>query len=182
MVNFKSLFWLISFSFFLFGFYFFRFQTTKIIPPETAENVVLEGILASEPKISGQSVYFNFQGVRIRTRAYPELDYGDYLVISGQLLPTMQMNFPQIEKKESNQGIFPLSVLSKTRDMFVAKINQFLPEPQASLLAGILLGMDRMPEDFKKDLRTTGTIHTVVVSGQNVALIAGFFLSLAGLI
>lgn len=54
---------------------------------------------------------------------------------------------------------------------------------QAALLAGMLIGekADLSPE-FKKALTNTSTIHMVVVSGQNLSLLAGFIMSLAGFI
>ena len=55
-----------------------------------------------------------------------------------------------------------------------ANIERVLPEPDAALAAGVLVGeRGTMPDDLTEDLRTTGTTHLVVVSGQNVALLLG---------
>src|SRR5690606_18916615 len=61
----------------------------------------------------------------------------------------------------------------------VARIERTLPEPAASLAAGMLVG-DRggLPEDLDVALRATGTTHLVVVSGQNVALLLGISVGL----
>jgi len=75
-------------------------------------------------------------------------------------------------------------------DLFVSqrqaldqKINQFLPSPQAELLSGILLGESKnLPGRLKLALRDTSTLHIVVASGQNLSMVAGFFLALSGLI
>src|SRR5690606_28751455 len=54
----------------------------------------------------------------------------------------------------------------------VDRIGRALPEPEASLAAGILVGEhSALPEDVDQALRATGTTHLVVVSGQNVALL-----------
>lgn len=54
-------------------------------------------------------------------------------------------------------------------------IEQSLPYPQSALLAGIILGADKkLPFSLKTDLKTTSTIHIVVVSGQNLTILAGF--------
>lgn len=51
---------------------------------------------------------------------------------------------------------------------------QFLVEPQASLLNGILFGgQSHLPQDLITALRTTGTLHVVAVSGQNMSILAG---------
>ncbi len=63
------------------------------------------------------------------------------------------------------------------------KINQLLPSPQAELLSGILLGENKnLPGSLRLALRDTSTLHIVVASGQNLSLVAGFFLYLTGLI
>lgn len=56
---------------------------------------------------------------------------------------------------------------------FVPLISQILPEPQASLLLGMVYGVkSNLPFDFYQNLITTGTIHIVVLSGQNISLLA----------
>src|SRR3989338_8087128 len=55
---------------------------------------------------------------------------------------------------------------------FVEVINQVLPEPQAGLLNGILFGIRaRLPKDLYEGLITTGTVHIVALSGQNIAIL-----------
>lgn len=76
-----------------------------------------------------------------------------------------------------------LDVFQKERQFLDQKVSQFLPSPQAELLSGILLGQNKnLPGQFKLNLRDTSTLHIVVASGQNLSMVAGFFLSLAGLI
>lgn len=62
------------------------------------------------------------------------------------------------------------------------RISQLLPSPQAELLSGILLGNKKdLPAELKLALRDSSTLHIVVVSGQNLTLLAGLFLNLSGL-
>lgn len=69
------------------------------------------------------------------------------------------------------------------RQALEQKISQFLPSPQSELLSGILLGQNKkLPGNLKLALRDTSTLHIVVASGQNLSMVAGFFLGLAGLI
>ena len=76
-----------------------------------------------------------------------------------------------------------IDVFSSQRQFLDHKISQLLPSPQAELLSGILLGQNKnLPGQFKLALRDTSTLHIVVASGQNLSMVAGFFLSLAGLI
>jgi len=56
-------------------------------------------------------------------------------------------------------------------------INRFFPEPEASLLSGIVLGVQRnFPPTFKENLKRTGTTHIVVVSGTNITLVMMIFM------
>lgn len=58
-------------------------------------------------------------------------------------------------------------------------INNILPMPQSALLSGIILGnQSDLSFYFRKQLQVTSTIHIVVVSGQNLTILAGFVMSL----
>ena len=57
-------------------------------------------------------------------------------------------------------------------DTAVNIINQLLPEPHSSLLAGMLFGVRRtIPTALYDDLITTGTIHVVALSGMNITIL-----------
>ncbi len=65
------------------------------------------------------------------------------------------------------------------RENLTQIIDQSLPSPQNALLSGILVGtQENLPIFLKNDLKTTSTIHMVVVSGQNLSLLAGFVMSM----
>lgn len=76
-----------------------------------------------------------------------------------------------------------LDLFPEVRRNLDQRISQLLPSPQAELLSGVLLGQNKnLPVSLKLALRDTSTLHIVVASGQNLSMVAGFFLSLAGLI
>ena len=57
-------------------------------------------------------------------------------------------------------------------DGFVKLINSYLPEPQASLLNGILFGVrTHMDRGFYQALITTGTLHIIALSGMNITIL-----------
>ena len=71
-----------------------------------------------------------------------------------------------------------ISLFSPIQSYLVSKCKEIMPEPQSSLLAGILIGEKQSLEpDFKKALINTSTIHIVVVSGQNLSMLAGFLIA-----
>jgi len=61
----------------------------------------------------------------------------------------------------------------------LADIYEIFPNPEASLMAGILLGVDNgIPEDLQQAFKNTGTAHIIAISGFNIAIIAGIFVFL----
>ncbi len=62
-------------------------------------------------------------------------------------------------------------------DHFTSLINSYLPEPHASLLNGIVLGVDlQTTYTFKDQLKNVGLIHIVVLSGMNITLLSAVIL------
>lgn len=60
-------------------------------------------------------------------------------------------------------------------DYFADIVNHFLPEPHSALLNGIILGVPiRSSSAFYRELRNTGLIHLVVLSGSNIAILNSF--------
>jgi len=61
----------------------------------------------------------------------------------------------------------------------LADIYAIFPDPEASLMAGILLGVDNgIPDDIQQAFKNTGTAHIIAISGFNIAIIAGIFILL----
>ncbi|OGY25823.1 MAG: hypothetical protein A2134_00210 [Candidatus Woykebacteria bacterium RBG_16_39_9b] len=171
----------ISLALFLVGILFLRYQLSLEQKPKEG-NVVLEGTVLDEPQRRGQSLYFSFQGYKVRTRAYPSISYGDNIEIKGIIQEKNFLSFPQITIKEESSNLV-IRFLAAVRSRMKTVIEKSLPEPAAALLKGLLLGIKSdLPDDFSDNLRRTGTIHVVVVSGFNISLVGGFFLSLAGIL
>jgi len=68
-----------------------------------------------------------------------------------------------------------------TPSFFTDVINSYLPEPHASLLNGILFGVQlRTSQSFFQDLKVVGLLHIVVLSGINITLLASIVASFTG--
>jgi len=77
--------------------------------------------------------------------------------------------YPRIEKVEAGNNIF-----IGLKERLEAWYSLILPEPEASLMAGIVLGSKRgLPLEFWQALQKTGTLHIVVASGFNVTVVLG---------
>lgn len=58
------------------------------------------------------------------------------------------------------------------REFIDQRVRSILPEPQATLLLGLLMGENSFSETWKTAFRETGTSHIVAASGYNVAVVA----------
>lgn len=58
---------------------------------------------------------------------------------------------------------------------------RLFPEPEASLLSGILLGIESgISSEVRSAFDATGTTHIIAISGFNISIIAGIFVSFLG--
>ena len=99
----------------------------------------------------------------------PDFDYRAYLArqdIVGTLL------FPRVTPTGGHGA--PLGRLTtRARLAMERSLQGALPEPEASLGAGIGFGRDQnLPPELEQDFRDAGLAHIVAVSGTNVALMA----------
>ena len=63
--------------------------------------------------------------------------------------------------------------------IFTSIINNYLPEPQASLLNGILFGINlKTTKAFYEQLKVVGLLHLVVLSGTNITLLYAIIIKL----
>ena len=128
----------------------------------------------------------------VRVPRYPEYRYGDRLEVSGLLETPPEFEDFSYKDYLARQGIYSLmqrarvTLLSRDggsplwRMLYAFKsrahqtIAAILHEPQASLLTGILLGVETgIPPDLMADFSVTGTTHIIAISGFNFAIIAG---------
>jgi competence protein ComEC len=147
-----------------------------VIQYKNGEKLKITASLRSEPQRIGNLQKFSLMGLKITTWSYPEYHYGDRIEAKG-IVKNQELAFPEItvlEGKKSSLGSFLLG----WRDKFEAVYKKTLPEPQASLLSGIVLGSkSNLPQDLYLNFQKTGVMHIVVASGMNVTIIAGTMIS-----
>ena len=87
---------------------------------------------------------------------------------------------PQITVIEAGAAADPPPLLRLRRHVD-ASIRSALPEPHASLLSAMLVGIrQRLPDELRDDFLTSGLIHIVAISGFNITLIALWVRRMAG--
>ena len=71
----------------------------------------------------------------------------------------------------------PLSIaLYGIKDRALTNIYRMFPDPESSLMAGILLGVDTgLTRELQDAFKNTGTAHIIAISGFNISIIAGIF-------
>lgn len=156
-----------------------RFYQTK--PPEypMGKQIIIQGTLSEEPQIRGKTQRFSLSSVPITTWNLPEFHYGDRLRVMGKITQETKtvMLFPEITFIEHTKGCLIGKIIT-LRERVIEFYQRSLPEPAASLLSGIVLGIKaNLPNDFYNNLKTTGTMHVVAASGMNVSIVAGFLMA-----
>ncbi|MEM9336882.1 MAG: ComEC/Rec2 family competence protein [Patescibacteria group bacterium] len=167
---------------------------------QVGQEVVLEGEVLREPeqRASSLHVYVDIEDTTILafTDRYADITYGDRVQVSGQLRApeafetdlgrtfnypdwlrargvTHTVSFAQVEVIEQAGGNPLIATLLTFKQSLIASFSQAIPEPQAGLGAGLLLGVKQaLGEGLESAFRSTGIIHIVVLSGYNVMIVA----------
>lgn len=170
--------------------FFFRFQSAvknQLTLPENKE-IKLRFCLNRQPYPKDSYQVIRANGIFIITDPYPEYFYGQKIEVIGRFTKRVignfkveySANFPKIEPVEEGcGGVGATAFLLKWREHLLGGIRRYLPETDAGLLTGVLLGgQQRLPKYFLQNLRKTGTIHIVVASGANIAILSYFLLAI----
>ncbi len=145
----------------------------------TAESVMLDD---TENAVRGKLL--------LTTSPYPSRAYGDRVRLVGSLEtpPVLEdfdyreylasqgvhsiMRWATIEPLPGTSGSPVLRVLYNAKGRLRHRIESILPQPEAGLLQGILLGLDHtLPGEMSEAFRVAGLTHIIVVSGYNVSIL-----------
>lgn len=106
-----------------------------------------------------------------------EFSYRDYLARQGIHAYMRQAKVTRLPFPRGGSAL--LRWIYDFKDKALANTYKIFPDPEASLLAGILLGVDTgLPADLQQAFKNTGTAHIIAISGFNIAIIAGLFVVL----
>ena len=110
-------------------------------------------------------------GLILTPPEFDDFSYRDYLARQGILSWVPNAEVEILSHGHGNpimHGLLSLKARAHTL------ITQTIPEPQASLLTGILLGIETgISTDVRDAFNATGTSHVIAISGFNMTLIAG---------
>lgn len=111
-----------------------------------------------------------------RIRPPPEDEYGEYLAKIGAI-GTL--------RADSLDLLPATGTLERTLEGFrraaADGLDRSMPEPEAGLAAGVLIGLrDRVDRDLANAFTVAGASHVVAISGWNIAIVASTLGALAG--
>ncbi len=99
---------------------------------------------------------------------------GDLLTVSGKLTAGFGSYAGVIYRVKIDKVVEPVpgDVARRVRDWFAAAVRRVIPEPQASLGLGYLVGQkSALPSDLTEALKVAGLTHAVVASGYNLTIL-----------
>ncbi|MEJ2347819.1 MAG: ComEC/Rec2 family competence protein [Patescibacteria group bacterium] len=161
----RLLFW-----FFIITLIIYRFVVTR---PNFSDGdkVRITTRVSSEPIKYETSQGLTVAGLKTYLPKFPEINYGDNVVVEG-VVDDGKLEDPKLIDLKNNTG-----ALYKIRNKIIEIYRKSLPEPHSSLIAGVTLGSKAtLPQVFWEALKKTGTAHVVVASGMNITLVASFLI------
>jgi competence protein ComEC len=128
----------------------------------------------------------------VRIGRYPSYSYGDELEVADSLETPPEsedfsykdylarqdihsmMDFGRIILLSRGHGDPFHGAIYALKAHLQETIARLFPEPSASLLTGILLGVETgIPDDLLEDFNATSTTHIIAISGFNIAIVGG---------
>ncbi len=160
-----------------------RVNAEQIRPAQGGDYANVEGLVLVQALTAMQSRGDWRYGDRVllegRLETPPEdeeFSYREYLARQGvySLMP-----FARLGLVRHGQGNPLLSMVYTLKERALEMVYRLYPDPEASLLAGILLGVEGgIPLDVKQAFQDTGTAHVIAISGFNIAIVGGLFATL----
>jgi competence protein ComEC len=153
-----------------------RIQVQKV---DTGDgDLEVEGLLLARAPVNQTFVYGQVVRLRGKVSTPPEnedFSYRDYLARQGI---HSYMSSPSITILPKQEGSPLLRALFSFKERSLTLLRRLFPDPESSLLAGILLGVDTgLTKELQQAFKNTGTAHIIAISGFNISIIAGIFVT-----
>ncbi len=135
--------------------------------------------------------------VLVQLGRYPEYNYGDKIEVLGLMRTPPEfedfsykdylarfkiysvMYKPDVELIAENNGNKFYSLILNAKNKFKKTISRILPEPQASLLSGLILGVKKeIPPDLLDIFSKVGISHIIVISGMHMIIIVSILIKI----
>ena len=148
----------------------FRFYQTRPIY-QNGDTVRITATILSDPIRYETSQYLKIAGLKVYLPLYPEITFGDKIVVEGIIVSNKLTTTKLQEIKIEKNGVF------KIRESIISFYESTLPSPYSGLVAGIVLGSkSTLTNDFWEKVKNTGVAHVVVASGTNITFVISFMI------
>jgi competence protein ComEC len=168
---------------------------TLVEPPDVRDTYTNLRINVNDLHPVGEETSIPVSGhLLARVSANTDFKYGDLIRLKGYIVTPSENEDFSYRDYLANQGIYstmsypstsliqhglgnPLkTALYAFRQRALDVIYKIYSDPEASLLAGILLGVESgIPQGVQEAFRLTGTSHIIVISGFNITIIAALY-------
>ncbi len=130
-----------------------------------------------------------WQKILIKARRYPVFNYGQRVEVNCALVPLVfsywqnknvfsTCSYPAVKPLPGTAGSLIKQKLLIWRTYLSDHLGHLVPEPESSLLAGILWGeRSGIPPSLQDSFRRAGVSHILAVSGFNITTITALFFS-----
>jgi competence protein ComEC len=143
---------------------------------KNGDNVRITANILSDPIKYSTSQALKLAGLKIYLPTFPEVSYGDRIVVEGTV------NNGELDNPKLIKILDEKTLLSGFRNRVVAFYQQVLPSREAGLIGGVVLGSkNALPQDFYKETKKIGVAHIVVASGTNVTFVVSFLMGITTL-
>jgi competence protein ComEC len=160
---------------------------------DTGQNFTVTLSVVTKPN-TGREITGESRAV-VYSEFFPKIQYGDTIRLEGQLTKPeafqtdtgrlfnyprylaredvfYEFSYPEITVQEKGAGNPVLGWMTSLRQDLLAAINRHIPDPQAALTGGVLLGSaDALGDRIQESFRESGIVHVVVLSGYHVTVI-----------
>jgi len=137
--------------------------------------------------------------VLVRAPRFPEYRYGDSLRVSGLLSTPPELEGSSYRESLARKGVYSIidrphivqtgtgegnafyRAIFSVRERARRTIARLIPDPEASLLQGILLGVrSGIPTELYDDFNATATSQIIVISGANIVIVSALIARVFG--
>ncbi len=142
-------------------------------------DMLISGLMLA--RVGPNETFHYGERIRLRGRlqtppSNEDFSYQDYLAREGIL---SYMSSAEATILPGQRGNFVTAAVYALKERSLANIYRLFPDPEASLLAGILLGVDTgLTAELQNAFKNTGTAHIIAISGFNISIIAAVFVSI----
>lgn len=159
----------------------FRYFTTRPVYIN-GQTIRITSAVLSDPIKYSTAQYLHLAGLKIYLPLFPEVSYGDKIIVEG-IVNDGKLENPKLITQKFMKAGGSKTFLSGFRNSIISFYQKVLPEPMGGLLGGIVIGAKgSLSADFYNQTKNVGVAHVVVASGTNITFVVSFLMGVVTLV